>query len=137
MVEIIIIALAMIAIWILLRFVHKLYPNEPVRVGDMIDIYMDGHHDRTAYVSGVEPGYIVIYDKLHLPVSFRGRFYSVGYMEDGYALMFISRRRLFFLATIAELIRRIAGTPEYKEEAINSEETTDVAEDSEKEDPNE
>ena len=102
MVEIIIIALAMIAIWILLRFAYKLYPNEPIRVGDMIDIYVDGHHDRSAYVSAVEPGYIVIYDKLHLPVSFRGKFYSAGYMEDGHALMFIGRRRLLFLPHIPE-----------------------------------
>lgn len=131
--SIVILSFSLIAVWILLRFTHKLYPEKPLKAGDSVDIFMDGRYNRTAVISNIHPGYIVIYDKLPLPVCFRGKFYSVGYMNDGHSLMFIGRKRLYFLARMAELIRKIAGTPEYQDQSMGNSDAMDSIDETEKE----
>lgn len=104
-----------IIVLVALRLVHKAYPLDPVSVGQKISIYQDNAYNRTATVTGLFRDRVVIYDILPLPVHYRGRFYSVGYTSDGYSLIFIGRKRLFFLARMAELIRKIVGTPAYQD----------------------
>lgn len=115
MIAVIILLLA--AFWIAIKFAYKLYPDEPLKDGGNVNIYIDGRYNRNAMISQITPDYIIIYNKLPLPVCFRGKFYSVGYMNDGHSLMFLGRKRLFFLAHVAELIRKIAGTPEYQDQS--------------------
>lgn len=100
-------------ILIALRFVHKLYPLDPVEKGKKVNIYQDNAYNRTATVTGLYRDRLVIYNSLPLPLDYRGKFYSVGYTSDGFTFLFLGRKRLYFLARIAELIRKIMRTPEY------------------------
>lgn len=124
------IIIALAALYVALRLVHKIYPLDPVTVGKTINIYQDNTYNRTATVTGLHSDRVVIYDVLPLPVHYRGRFYSVGYTSDGYSLMFIGRKKLYFLARLAELIRKIANTPEYQGDLLgeSAEETTEPVE---------
>jgi hypothetical protein len=108
------IIIALVALLVALRFVHKIYPMDPVAVGRKVNIYQDNAYNRTATVTGLFRDRVVIYDVLHLPIHYRGKFYSVGYTRDGYSLMFIGKKKLIFMARLAELIRRIASTPEHQ-----------------------
>jgi hypothetical protein len=76
-------------------------------------VYLDGKHNRQATLTRNLPKAIVIYGSLSLPVHYRGKFYAVGYTQDSHTLIYISRKRLFFFARVAELIRKIVNTPEY------------------------
>lgn len=120
------IIIALVALLVALRFVHKIYPLDPVAVGRKINIYQDSTYNRTATVTGLFRNRVVIYDVLPLPIHYRGKFYSMGYTSDGYSLMFIGKKKLIFLARLAELIRKIANTPEYQGDLPGeaSEETT-------------
>ncbi|MDH6308008.1 hypothetical protein M2451_002527 [Dysgonomonas sp. PFB1-18] len=124
------IIIAIVVLYIALRLIHKIYPLDPVTVGKTINIYQDNTYNRTATVTGLHSDRVVIYDVLPLPVHYRGRFYSVGYTSDGYSLMFIGRKKLYFLARLAELIRKIANTPEYQGDLLgeSAEETTEPVE---------
>lgn len=120
------IIIALVALLVALRFVHKIYPLDPVAVGRKINIYQDNSYNRTATVTGLFRNRVVIYDVLPLPIHYRGKFYSMGYTSDGYSLMFIGKKKLIFLARLAELIRKIVNTPEYQGDlpGETSEETT-------------
>jgi hypothetical protein len=109
------IIIALVVLLVALRFVHKTYPLDPVKVGKKVNIYQDNAYNRTATVTGLFRDRVVIYDVLPLPIHYRGRFYSVGYTSDGFSLIFISRKKLFFLARLTELIRKIVSTPEYQD----------------------
>ena len=118
--NILIITGLLIVILIALRFVYRIYPECPLKVGEQVNIYIDNRYNRTATISHNLSGVVVIYDKLNLPVHYRGRFYALGYTDDGHTLMFVGRKRLYFLARLAELIRKIAGTPEYQDPTIET-----------------
>ena len=119
------IIIALVALLVALRFIHKVYPLDPVKVGQKVNIYQDNAYNRTATVTGLFRNRVVIYDTLPLPIHYRGKFYSVGYTSDGYTFLYINRKRLFFLARLAELIRKIANTPALQEDlpGESSEET--------------
>ena len=119
----------------LLRFAYLLFPKGTMEAGKPVNVYIDGRFNRTATICNNLPGCIVILDKLRLPVHYRGRFYSIGYTEDRCTLMYIGRKRLYFLAHVAELIRKIVGTPEYQDPTIEvaPEHSDEVSEDFENE----
>lgn len=129
-VSIVILILGIVALLVAMRFAHKLYPLDPLAEGKKVHIYQDGRYNRTATITGLTSGKLVIYDVLPLPIHYRGKFYSVGYTSDGFSLMFIGRKRLFFLAKLAELIRKIANTPEHQGDlpSESQEETTEPME---------
>ena len=104
---------ALAVVLIAMRFAHKIYPLDPVEKGKKVNIYQDNVYNRTATVTGLYRDRLVIYDALPLPVNYRGKFYSIGYTSDGFTLLLLGRKRLYFLARMAELIRKIVRTPEY------------------------
>lgn len=119
---------ALVAFSVALRLVHKIYPLDPITVGREISIYQDNTYNRTATVTGLYRDRLVIYGALPLPVHYRGKFYSVGYTSDGYSFIFIGRKKLFFLARIAELIRKIVSTPEYQNDSLGEKQEGAVTE---------
>lgn len=123
---------ALAAILIAMRFVHKIYPLDPVEKGKKVNIYQDNVYNRTATVTGLCRDRLVIYDTLPLPVHYRGKFYSVGYTSDGFTFLFLGRKRFYFLARMAELIRKIVRTPEYMDN-IPDNATTETQKESDEE----
>ena len=119
--SLIIFILGLIAFLIALKFAHYLYPADNMPAGRKVDIYLDNVYNRTATISHNFNGGLIIYDTLSLPINYRGKFYAVGQTNDGHTLMFIGRKKLYFLAHIAELIRKIVNTPEFKDPTIEVE----------------
>lgn len=120
------IILVLMIVSIILRHIHKLYPLDPIKKEQKVNIYVDNIHNRTATVTGLFQDHLVIYDALPLPVDYRGRFYSIGYTSDGSTLLFLGRKRLYFLARMAELIRKIVHTPEYLDNTPDEDEKTET-----------
>ena len=123
---------ALAVLLIAMRFAHKIYPLDPVEKGKKVNIYQDNVYNRTATVTGLYRDRLVIYDALPLPVNYRGKFYSIGYTSDGFTLLFLGRKRLYFLARMAELIRKIVRTPEYMDN-IPDDATTETQKESDEE----
>lgn len=109
-----------------LAFLKFVYPVDKMGVGKKISVYLDGIFNRTATVSRNLARTIVIYDTLSLPVHYRGKFYAIGHTDDGHKLMFVTKRRFYFFACIAELIRKVVGTPEYQDPTIERETGNDI-----------
>lgn len=120
------IILVLVILFVSMRHIHKLYPEDPIKKGEKVNIYQDGIYNRTATVTGLSCDRLVIYDALPLPVHYRGKFYSIGYTSDGVTLLFLGRKRLYFLARMAELIRKIVHTPEYLDKTPDEDEETET-----------
>lgn len=116
----------LVIVFVILRHIHKLYPKDPIQKGQKVNIYQDCIYNRTATVTGLSRDRLVIYDALPLPVHYRGKFYSIGYTSDGFTLLFLGRKRLYFLARMAELIRKIVHTPEYLDNTPDEDEKTET-----------
>ena len=85
-----------------------LFPVDYMRVGDKIDIFIDGKYNRTATISEVNQGSIVIYERLSIPVGFKGSFYATGYDQiDGNKLVYIKTRKHYKFVRAAELVRTL------------------------------
>lgn len=112
-----------VAIIIAMRFAYLLYPIRTMLLGTKVNVYINGFYNRTVTISHNLPGGIVILDKIMVPVHYRGRFYTVGYMDDGNRVMITHNTRLAYLACIAEFIRKIVGTPAYNDPTIENEKT--------------
>lgn len=123
--NILIITVVCIAILIGLRFIHKIYPIQQMACGNKVKIYLNGFYNRTATISRNLPGGIVIYDKIMLPVHYRGRFYTIGYMDDGNKVMVVRSVGMAYLAFFAEIARKISNTPEFSDSTVELTEKTD------------
>lgn len=83
-----------------------LFPVDYMRVGDKIDIFIDGKYNRTATISEIDQGSIVIYERLPIPVGYKGSFYATGYDQiDGSKLVYVKTRKHYKLVRAAELVR--------------------------------
>lgn len=120
------IILVLVIVFVSMHHIHKLYPKDPIKKGGKVNIYQDGIYNRTATVTGLSRDRLVIYDALPLPVHYRGKFYSIGYTSDGVTLLFLGRKRLYFLARMAELIRKIVHTPEYLDNTPDEDEEAET-----------
>ena len=84
-------------------FVNKCMPKIYLKQGDVMYIFLDDEYNRSATISSVTKSKIVIYDKLPLPLTYRGKFYAVGEdaVEQGDApgdLLFLLLHRLGVVA---------------------------------------
>lgn len=120
-----------VAIIISMRFVHLLYPIRNMLLGSKVNVYINGFFNRRVTVSHNLPGGVVILDKIMIPVHFRGRFYTVGYMDDGNKVLITHKTWMAYLAHVAEIIRKVVDTPEYDDPTIEN--TIDSKEDTENE----
>ena len=112
----------LIVFFLTMKLVRYVYPIYNMELGKTVEIYVDNTYNRTATISHNLRDRVMIYDAIGLPVNYRGKFYAIGYTEDGHKLMFVGRKRLYFLACIAELIRKVSGTPEYADPTIENSE---------------
>ena len=86
----------------------KLFPLEPLKEGDKVEIFLDGKYNRKATITGIDVDKIVIYDRVKLPVDYRGRFYAIGVdITDGSKLVYLSRRSHHKFVKASELVRKL------------------------------
>lgn len=86
--------------------VNKLLPDEPLQVGDQVEIFLDGVYNRTATITGVTADRIYIYDTLPLPLGYRGKFYAMGCDIDGVEFWYLKNRKRNNLVIFAEIVRK-------------------------------
>lgn len=85
-----------------------LFPVERLKKGDKVDVFLDGKYNRTATITGVTSGSMLIYDRLPLPVDYRGTFYATGVdQNDGSKLVYVKNRKHFKLVRAAELVKKV------------------------------
>ena len=85
-----------------------LFPVERLKNGDKVDVFLDGKYNRTATITGVTSGSMLIYDRLPLPVDYRGTFYATGVdQNDGSKLVYVKTRKHYKLVRAAELVQKV------------------------------
>lgn len=112
----IILVLAMVIL--VFKFSYLLYPVVPLKPGEKVVVFMDRSYNRTATISKNIVDGVVIYDKMLLPVNYRGTFYAVGYTDDRHKLIYVTHRRYIYLALYAELERKLFGCKGYDDPTI-------------------
>ena len=90
------------------EWISGLFPVDRMSVGAKIDVFLDGSYNRTATITGITQGSIIIYDKLPLPVNYRGTFYATGVdQNDGSKLVYVKTRKHYKLVRAAELVQKV------------------------------
>lgn len=119
MVFVIIICAIFLAFWLMGgkelvgEWLTGLFPVERLKKGDKVDVFLDGKYNRTATITGVTFGSMLIYDRLPLPVDYRGTFYATGVdQNDGSKLVYVKNRKHFKLVRAAELVKKIFSVPD-------------------------
>jgi hypothetical protein len=112
----IIIASVAIALLAIFLFIHELYPVDIIRKGRKVNIYVDGKFNREATISGIASGYLFVYERLPLPIHYRGKFYASGCMSDGHTILYLGKKKLYLLMRLAYFFRKIANTPVYADQ---------------------
>lgn len=108
-------ALGIIAIYLLAKYVYLFYPVNQPSEGGKVHLYLNRLYNRELTITEIHDDCINAYDNmLSFPIHFRGRFYFVGYLEDGSEIIFLNDPRLFKWAKLAELHRRVYDVPDYK-----------------------
>ena len=86
--------------------VNLMLPKRYSAIGEKVSIFLDGVYNRDATISGIGQEKIVLYDRLPLPIAYRGKFYAVGCDRDGIELWYMADKRLYWLVPYAERIRK-------------------------------
>lgn len=95
-------------------FVNEWMPADNMKKGDVMHIYLNNEYNRKATISKVEENRIIIYDKLPLPLSYRGKFYAVGVdMSDNTRFIYVRKRRYIIPCRIVERFRISIGLDQY------------------------
>lgn len=89
------------------EWITGLFPADRLKKGDKVGVFLDGKYNRTATITGITQGGITIYDKLPLPVDYRGKFYAIGVdRNDGSKLVYIKNRKFYKFIRAAEFVRK-------------------------------
>lgn len=111
-----------------------LFPVERLKKGDKVDVFLDGKHNRTATITGITSSSLLIYDRLPLPVDYRGTFYATGVdQNDGSKLVYVKNRKHFKFVRAAELVKNLVPEDPVMVEAATMETATETESDSETE----
>lgn len=76
-----------------------LFPRSYAKEGDKIHIYINGSYNRTATINKIASDRFYIYEKVKIPVGYRGRFFAIT-REDNVKLVYIKNRKLYRLIPI-------------------------------------
>ena len=82
-------------------------PKGIMAVGDVVDIFVDGVYNRSATLTGCTNDRVVIYGSVPLPLDYRGKFYGVGFDENGTEIWYLHTKRHFWLVRLAERVRKL------------------------------
>nr|UWI25186.1 MAG: hypothetical protein [Bacteriophage sp.] len=117
-------------------FVNEWMPADNMKKGDVMHIYLNNEYNRKATISKVEENRIIIYDKLPLPLSYRGKFYAVGVdMSDNTRFIYVRKRRYIIPCRIVERFRISIGLDQYLDNLpVSEDEENDNNEEKEAED---
>ena len=115
---IVLICLAVLVVFLFVRcggyFVNKWMPADNMKQGDVMYIYLNNEYNRKATISKVEENRVFIYDKLPLPLSYRGKFYAVGVdVSDNSRFLYMRKRRYIIPCRIVERFRKSIGLDQY------------------------
>lgn len=95
-------------------FVNKWMPADNMKQGDVMYIYLNNEYNRKATISKVEENRLFIYDKLPLPLSYRGKFYAVGVdVSDNSRFLYMKKRIYIIPCRIVERFRKSIGLDQY------------------------
>lgn len=133
MISIVIIVGVLVVILVTMFMIYRVYPVDVLAKDVEVNIYLDGKYNRTATITDVRRDFLTVYERLPLPIHYRGKFYATGRMSDGHTLMFLGRKKFYFLMRFAELIRKLVHTPEYQEQLLETQESTEPMEGAEDE----
>lgn len=115
--------------------VNKWMPADNMKQGDVMYIYLNNEYNRKATISKVEENRVFIYDKLPLPLSYRGKFYAVGVDVSDNSRFLYMRKRSIIPCRIVERFRKSIGLDQYLDNLPVSEvEETEDNEEKEAED---
>ena len=137
---IVLICLAVLVVFLFVRwggyFVNKWMPADNMKKGDVMHIYLNNEYNRSATISKVEESRLFIYDKLPLPLSYRGKFYAVGVdVSDNSRFLYMKKRIYIIPCRIVERFRKSIGLDQYLDNLPVSEvEETEDNEEKEAED---
>lgn len=115
---IVLICLAVLVVFLFVRcggyFVNKWMPADNMKKGDVMHIYLNNEYNRSATISKVEESRLFIYDKLPLPLSYRGKFYAVGVdVSDNSRFLYMKKRIYIIPCRIVERFRKSIGLDQY------------------------
>lgn len=95
-------------------FVNKWMPADNMKKGDVMHIYLNNEYNRSATISKVEESRLFIYDKLPLPLSYRGKFYAVGVdVSDNSRFLYMKKRIYIIPCRIVERFRKSIWLDQY------------------------
>lgn len=113
-------------------FVNKWMPADNMKKGDVMHIYLNNEYNRSATISKVEANRLFIYDKLPLPISYRGKFYAVGVdVADNSRFLYMRKRMYIIPCRIIERFRKSVGLDQYMDNLPISEPEEEDKEESE------
>lgn len=86
----------------------RLFPKDYLKVGDMVDIYLNGEPNRRATITQIDESYFCIYNSVPLPIAYRGRFYATGICEDecGSRTIYVKNSKYYKFVRVAEAVRK-------------------------------
>lgn len=113
----------------------QLFPKDYLRVGDKVEVFLNGEHNRTATITAISQDKLFIYDTIPLPLNYRGPFYATGVdQNDGSKIIYIKTWKHYKLVRVAELIKKLfnfigdqdnlppAGEAEFTKDFVETEE---------------
>lgn len=98
-------AVIVAALFMAIKLSPYFYPVATLKQGGNVVIYMDGSYNRTATISKQYSHGFDIYGQLLLPIDYIGKFYAVGYLEDGHKLIYTTNKKHGWIARYAEFVR--------------------------------
>lgn len=107
-------SIGVMAAYLLAKYVYLLYPVKQPVEGKKVHMYLSRLYNRELTITEIHDDCINAYDNMiSFPIHFRGRFYWIGYLEDGSEIIFLNDPSLFKWAKLAELHRKIYDVPDY------------------------
>lgn len=87
--------------------IENMFPNKPMKVDGQVHIFIGTKYNRSATINRVTADSIIIYQKLPLPLDYRGKFYATGKLNDGKRAYYLANRNYFYLVHLGEIARII------------------------------
>lgn len=97
-----------------------LFPRSYAKEGDKIHIYINGSYNRTATINKIASDRFYIYEKVKIPVGYRGRFFAIT-REDNVKLVYIKNRKLYRLIPIYLFAKWMFAIPDDEHQLPESE----------------